>query len=194
MAGIANPIPKILMKIQGIKYGKNNKFYGIPIIIKRKNSKITLGNNLILNSSFLSNLGGRYARSVIFARDGGEIEIGDNVGMSGIAIYSRKKVKIGNNTLIGINSKIFDNDCHPIDPVQRLKDPNANIDSRPVIIGNNVFIGGNCLILKGSEIGDNTTIGGGSVVSGKIPANCIAAGNPAKVIKTFELNDKGDIK
>ena len=54
---------------------------------------------------------------------------------------------------------------------------------KPVFIGKNVFIGCNCLILKGTQIGDNTTIGAGSVVSGTIPANCIVAGNPARIIK-----------
>ena len=59
---------------------------------------------------------------------------------------------------------------------------------KPVSIGENVFIGCNSIILKGATIGDNTTIGAGSVVSGTIPANCIAAGNPARVIK--RLDDK----
>lgn len=49
----------------------------------------------------------------------------------------------------------------------------------------NVFIGCNCLILKGSVMGDNVTIGAGSVVCGKIPDNCIAAGNPAKAVKYY---------
>ena len=59
---------------------------------------------------------------------------------------------------------------------------------RPIEIGENVFIGCNCLILKGSKIGDNTTIGAGSVVTGNIPQNCVAAGNPAKVIKKLGEN------
>ena len=53
-------------------------------------------------------------------------------------------------------------------------------------IGNNVFIGMNSIILMGTTIGDNVIIGAGSVVSGDIPSNCIAAGNPAKVIRTLD--------
>lgn len=118
------------------------------------------------------------------------IEIGDNVGASGVTIYARDSIKIGSNTRIGGNSKILDNDFHPVDPEMRLHASNENMKVRPIVIGENVFIGCNCLILKGTEIGDNTTIGAGSVVTGKIPANCIAAGNPARVIKVLDgVND-----
>ena len=56
----------------------------------------------------------------------------------------------------------------------------------PIIIGKNCFVGCNTLILKGVAIGDNSTVGAGSVVTKNIPANVIAAGNPAKVIKMLE--------
>jgi acetyltransferase-like isoleucine patch superfamily enzyme len=56
----------------------------------------------------------------------------------------------------------------------------------PVYIGKNVFVGLNVIILKGAEIGDNSIIAAGSVVKGKIPANSLAAGVPAKVHRTFE--------
>lgn len=183
MAGIANPVPKLLLKIQNIKYGKNAKFYGMPVIIKGKASKITLGDGVTINSSFLSNLIGLYQRSIIFARDGGQIHIGNDVGLSGVSIYAREHITIGDNTLIGANTKIMDNDFHPVNPDVRLKTPSDNIPKKAVTIGRNVFIGCNCLIVKGAEIGDNSTIGAGSVVCGKIPNNCVAAGNPAKVIK-----------
>lgn len=191
MAGIANPIPKIFIRLQKIKCGKNSRFYGLPVIIKGKNSSISIGDNFTVNSSFLSNLIGLYQRTIIFARDGGHIEIGSNVGLSGVTIYSREAVKIGDNTLVGGNTKIIDNDFHPVDPVLRQQNVSENINKRPINIGNNVFIGCNCLIMKGSDIGENSTIGAGSVVCGKIPPNCIAAGNPAKVIKYIgkENND-----
>ena len=54
------------------------------------------------------------------------------------------------------------------------------------IIGNNVFIGINSIILMGAKIGNNVIIGAGSVVSGEIPDNCVAVGNPAKVIRTLD--------
>ena len=184
---ISNPLAPLMLKLQGIKYGKKCRFFGLPIIVKKSGS-ITIGDNLTLCSSFLSNLGGLYQRSIIFARDGGTIKIGNNVSMSGVTLYSFKRIEIGDYTTIGINTKVFDTDFHPLDPTYRL----ANSDDREhtlmkeTVIGKNVFIGGNALILKGVHIGDNTVIGAGSVVCKDIPANCIAAGNPAKVIKFFD--------
>lgn len=180
-----------LYKFMGVEFDKNVKLQGFPIIIKKKKSKISVGKNVTIKSSFFSNLIGLYQRSVIVARTPESvIEIGDNVGASGVTIYARDSIKIGSNTRIGGNSKILDNDFHPVDPEMRLHASNENMKVRPIVIGENVFIGCNCLILKGTEIGDNTTIGAGSVVTGKIPANCIAAGNPARVIKVLDgVND-----
>lgn len=58
---------------------------------------------------------------------------------------------------------------------------------RKITIGRNVWVGLNAIILKGTEIGDNSVVGAGAVVRGKFPANCVIAGNPAKVVKTFEI-------
>ncbi len=63
-------------------------------------------------------------------------------------------------------------------------------EAKKTVIGNNVFIGMNSIILMGTKIGDNVIIGAGSVVSGVIPSNCVAAGNPAKVIRTLDEHYK----
>lgn len=174
-------------KFTGVKFGKNVKLQGMPVIAKSKTAKIILGNNVTIKSSFLSNLIGLYQRSVIVARaSGAVVEVGNNSGLSGVTIYARKSIKIGENCRIGANTKIFDNDFHPVDPELRLEASNKNMKVKSVTLGNNVFVGCNSIILKGTTIGDNTTIGAGSVVSGNIPANCVAAGNPAKVIRYFE--------
>lgn len=177
-------IYNLFYKLRGIKFGSNFRLRGLPIIYNAKGSRITFGNQVTINSSFFSNLIGLYQRTIIMARTSeSEIEIGDNVGISGVTMYARKSIKIGSHTRIGANTKILDNDFHPVDPELRLQSSNKNMCVRPVVIGENVFIGCNSLILKGTVIGDNTTIGAGSVVSGAIPANCVAAGNPAKVIR-----------
>ena len=181
---ISNPFVPLLLKLQKIKIGKNAKFYGIPVVIN-KNSKISIGDNFVLSSAFLSNLIGMWQKSVIFARDGAEILIGNNVGASGVTIYSFKRIEIGDNTIIGANTKIFDSDFHPVDPAFRLKDADdkAHTMTAQTIIGKNVFVGCNSIILKGVHIGDNSVIGAGSVVSKDVPANSVVAGNPAKIVK-----------
>lgn len=183
MVGIRNPIPKLFMKIQKIKYGENCSFYGIPIIISSNNSSISLGNNVVCVSSFLSNLVGLYQRSIILARDGACIIIEDDVRMSGVTIYSRSLIRIGKHTSIGGNVKILDHDFHPIEANERLKHPNSGMKSKPIDIGENVFIGCNCIILKGAKIGNNCVIGAGSVVTGEFKENCVIAGNPARIIR-----------
>lgn len=180
---------KIFLRFNRVHYGKNLTLKGVPFIFSRSGSSLYIGNDVTIKSSFLSNLVGLYQRTIILTRtQDAEIRIGNNVGISGATIYARKSIIIGDNTLIGGNTKIIDNDFHPVDPEIRRKTPNENMGLRPIEIGENVFIGCNCLILKGTKIGDNTVIGAGSVVSGEIPANCVAAGNPARVIRNFETN------
>jgi acetyltransferase-like isoleucine patch superfamily enzyme len=80
---------------------------------------------------------------------------------------------------------IWDTDFHPLDYLARRKHDTSMIKTRPVVIGNDVFIGANSIILKGTTIGDRAIIGAGSVVSGNIPADQIWGGNPAKFIKNI---------
>ena len=180
---------KVAMKLTKVDYGRNLILKGIPVIFNSKGAKLKIGNNVTINSSFLSNLVGLYQRTIIVTRtDRAEIVIGDNVGISGATIYARESIKIGDNTLIGGNTKIIDNDFHPLDPEVRRKTPHEFMGIKSIEIGENVFIGCNSLVLKGAKIGKNSVIGAGSVVVGDIPENCIAAGNPAKVIRYLNSN------
>ena len=181
---MANAWYKLLLKFMHVRYGKALSLKGVPFIYNKKGASITIGSNCVIKSSFLSNLVGLYSRTIILTRiQGASIEIGDNVGISGATIYARSKIIIGDNTNIGGNVKILDNDFHPVDAKARLLDDKDQIGTAPVRIGKNCFIGCNVLILKGSEIGDNCVVGAGAVVSGKFEANCVIAGNPAKIIK-----------
>jgi len=131
----------------------------------------------------MTNLLGLYQRTIIIARYGGIINIGENTGISGSTIYSMSKISIGDNCIIGANCKIVDNDFHPLDPQKRIAEKFTDIRKKPIQIGNNCFIGMNSIILKGSVIGNNCVIGAGSVVAGIFQDNVIIAGNPAKIIK-----------
>ena len=176
----------LFYRMRGIRIGRKVRLKGIPIMYRAKGAVVSIGDGVRIKSSFLSNLVGLYQHSIVVARTkGARISIGNNCGMSGVTIYARKSIEIGDNVLIGGNTKIIDNDFHPVEPGARLKNEIEKIGSKPISIGNNVFIGCNCLILKGAKIGDNSVIGAGSVVTGEIPADCVAAGNPAKVVKYF---------
>ncbi len=178
---------KIVLKLTKVNYGKKLTLKGIPVIFNKKGATITIGDNCIVKSSFLSNLVGLYSRTIIVTRiPGAEIKIGNNVGISGATIYARKGITIGDNTNIGGNVKILDNDFHPIEVEARLADDKEKIGTAPVVIGRNCFIGCNALILKGSKIGDNCVVGAGAVVCGSFADNCVIAGNPARVIKVLD--------
>lgn len=96
---------------------------------------------------------------------------------SGCKFQDQGGIFIGENVLIGHNVVIATLN-HLVDPSLR-----SGMIPRPVIIGNRVWIGSNSTILPGVTIGDNSIVGAGSVVTKDIPANKIAVGNPAKVIK-----------
>lgn len=175
---------KILMKATKVKYGKNLLLKGVPVIFNKKGAELNIGKDCVIKSSFLSNLVGLYSRTIIVTRTPeAKINIGDNVGISGATIYARKGITIGDNTMIGGNAKILDNDFHPIEIEARLADDKSKIGTREVVIGKNCFIGCNSLILKGTVLGDGCVVGAGAVVSGKFEDNCVIAGNPARVIK-----------
>ena len=101
----------------------------------------------------------------------------------GLTVLDEAYVSIGDDCFLGPNVNIY-TACHSTDPVAR---KSRQQWAQPVQIGNNVWIGGNVTILPGVTIGDNCTIGAGSVVTHDIPANTIAAGNPARVIKEITI-------
>lgn len=91
------------------------------------------------------------------------------------------EIKIGKNAMLAPNVQIY-TAYHPIDPKLRI----SGIEyGSPVTIGDNVWIGGGAIINPGVNIGDNVVIGSGSVVTKDIPSNCVAVGNPCKIIKNI---------
>ena len=173
---------KLWMRLFGIKFGKGFKTKGWFFIMKNRGGLIKIGKQFRVHSSMLSSLVGVYQRVVIVARRNGTIEIGDNVGITGGTIHG-SDVKIGNNVMIGANTKIMDHDFHSLDYIERRTDAREHAKSKPVRIGDDVFIGCNSIILKGTHIGNRCIVGAGSVVSGVFEDDCLIAGNPAKVVR-----------
>lgn len=112
---------------------------------------------------------------------GSKIKIGNNVATNNnIMLCAANYIEIGNDTLIGQYVTIMDHEAHGIEPNKRRELGEIGT----VIIGKNVWLGNNVVILKNSEIGENTVVATGAVVSGKFPANVIIGGVPAKIIKS----------
>ena len=121
------------------------------------------------------------ATSEMVAHPEGKLEIGDGVFINyGASLSSHKLVRIGDGCQIGSHACLMDNDYHSVEDRER------PCESKPIILGRNVWLGVRVIVLKGVVIGDNAVIGAGSVVTRDIPANCLAAGVPAKIIRRFE--------
>lgn len=118
----------------------------------------------------------------IYTDIGMNLHIGENVFInSGCCFQDQGGIYIGDNCLIG-HQVIFATINHDFDPTKR-----GSMYFKPIHVGKNVWIGAHATILPGVNIGDGAIIGAGAVVNKNIPANCIAVGVPAKLIKN--IND-----
>ena len=126
---------------------------------------------------------GRVAPCEITAEGNAQLVIGDRVFLNqGVIISVKESIEIGDDTLIGDFSAIYDSNFHQLDPCHPDK-------PRPVTIGKNVWLGNGVLVLPGSKIGDHTVVAARSVVKGVLPTRVLAAGNPAVVVRQLEIPD-----
>ncbi len=125
----------------------------------------------------------------------GRCAIGDHTLLNGALIMCEEEITIGSYCLISWNVGIADSDFHPLDPEARKRDailmnpytgvtgPRPPIPTKPVRIGDNVWVGMGAIILKGVTIGENSVVGAGAVVARDVPPNVVVAGNPAQIVK-----------
>ena len=118
---------------------------------------------------------------------GGPVTIGDNCGV-GFGCVLRGPIKMGSGSGIAQYTSIM-GVTHIYQDVEDSY-RNKNVITKTVEIGDNVWIGGNCMLVAGVRIGRNTVIGANSVVTGDIPPYCVAAGCPARVIKRYDFEKK----
>ncbi len=113
------------------------------------------------------------------------IEFGDGAQINNNAFIKSEGpgIRIGARALLGSGIEIFDSDFHDLRPNRR-RDGQARMG--PVELGEDVFIGDGAKILKGVSIGAHSVIGAGSIVTASIPEGVIAAGNPARVIRSLD--------
>jgi len=113
------------------------------------------------------------------------IHVGDNCLICpGVRVGAGLEITIGDNTMLASNAYVTDSDWHGI--YNRI----VPGESRPVRIGENVWIGDSAIVCKGVTIGDNSIVGAGAVVVNDVPPNTVAAGNPARVVKTLDPEEK----
>jgi acetyltransferase-like isoleucine patch superfamily enzyme len=175
----------------GIEYGKKMRIFN-KIYVKG-NGQVKIGDNFVFTSGSSINPICRNIRGCIYTvTEDSQINIGNNVGISSACIWSHTSITIGDNVNIGGDCLIMDSDAHPHDYIKRrnsyavevgTKKYLQEIPSKPITIGDDCWIGARCIILKGVNIGARSIIAAGSVVTKDVPEDCIAAGNPARVVK-----------
>jgi acetyltransferase-like isoleucine patch superfamily enzyme len=137
----------------------------------------------------------------VFELADSKISIGNNTFIGGGLFISAEHIRIGNNVMISWNCTVTDNDAHSVNPEERREDVRnwkkgiddgipwkykdwSKVKKAPVQIEDNAWIGFNSILLKGVRIGNSAIIGAGSVVTGDVDDFMLAAGNPAKQIKS----------
>ena len=185
--GLLNKINYIFNKVVNQIIFKNSRIsisnYVINGLVYIKNEgNMKFGDNFKGNSGKKHNPINNGYKLRFITKKKGEIIIGSNVGISNSTLVSWSKITIHDNVKIGGGCSIWDTDFHSINPHVR-KSVDNEIKTKEITICDNVWIGGEVIILKGTFIGENSIIASGSSVSGIIPENEIWGGRPARFIK-----------
>jgi len=151
--------------------GRYVQLKGRPLVINR--GKILIGDRVWIDSTTVR-------CEFVTMLPHAVIEIGDRTSINyGTSISAHMFVHIGADCRIGPYTNIVDNNFHDI------LDRSATPPSRPVIIGNNVWIAGRAVIIPGVTIGDDAVVGVGAIVTENVPPRSVVMGNPARLVASF---------
>lgn len=138
---------------------------------------------LAILRELLGHLGeGSAIRPPLYCDYGQYISIGKGTFVNmGAVLLDVAPITIGDDCQIGPNVQ-FLTPTHPLDPEPRRQKWEA---AKPIMIGNNVWLGGGVIVLPGITIGDNTVVGAGAIVTRNLPENVVAVGNPARIVRSL---------
>ncbi|WP_246152955.1 acyltransferase [Oryzomonas rubra] len=198
--GIIKAVKKIISPNVVKKYashleiGKSVMLPGFNLDLRnpiREKKYLRIGDDCMINGNF------------VFESEGGEVSIGDRVYLGGGTVICRSKIEFGNDIFVAWGGYLYDHDSHSLDYRQRHLDMSRQLEdyrngknfilskdwsvvnSKPIVIQDNVWIGMHCIILKGVTIGEGAIIGAGSVVTRDVEPWTVVAGNPAKLVKNL---------
>jgi acetyltransferase-like isoleucine patch superfamily enzyme len=150
--------------------GSRVRLWGVPAV--KNEGRLRIGDRVRITSTI--------ATFELGVGPEGTMEIGSNVLINyGCSFGATKLLRIGDRCNIGTQCILIDNAFHELDPDLRDVQP----ESQPVILERNVWLASRVIVLPGVTVGENSVIGAGSVVTKNIPANVLAAGIPARVIR-----------
>ena len=176
---------RLKFKLKKVEFGKCLNVSSQMYLRVSPHSVVRIGDNFNFMSGECYNPLCRNIKGCIVTEPEAEIIIGNNVGVSSPCIWAHKKISIGDNVNIVGDCLLMDSDAHSLNFMHRRLPAvdKENKKDADITSGNDGLIGTRCIILKGVTIGARSVIGSGSVVTKSIPADCIAAGNPCKIIR-----------
>ena len=182
---ISSPLWLLELRMRGIQFTSPIALVGQPICSRYPGSFISLGSGVTLDSAIRSNRLGGFSPCVVrTVTPTARIRLGERVGLSNSVIVAGNSIEIGEDTIIGSGVMILDNDFHVMGTgFSWVSECSTN--SKPIKIGRGCFIGSRSMILKGVTLGDRAVIGAGAVVTKDVPAYSMAAGNPARIVRTI---------
>ncbi len=173
----------LIITNSGVVYGKNVRI-DFNVKIYNNSNKLIIGDNVYLRSiskGYQASMA--FPTTLLIDKKNAKIEIGANTRINGAYIHAQKSIRIGKNCVIASGVNIMDSNGHILYSDNRT----IGRDSpKEITIGDNVWLGLNAIILKGTYIGDNCVIAAGSVVKGSFPPNSLIIGNPGKVVKNIK--------
>lgn len=182
----------LLSKYASIDDGTVDKGITIRLDDPEKREYLSIGKDCIVSGHF------------VFESKSGHVTIGNHSYVGGGTFISRSLIEIGDNVTIAWGGTFYDHDSHSLDYMKRRKDIDdelndirngrnfilhkdwSNVNSKPIKICNDAWIGMNVIVLKGVTIGEGAIVGAGSVVAKDVPAWTVVAGNPARVVKELK--------
>jgi len=169
---------RLLLQCRGLKVGKDCFIDGMPIFRRVKGSRVTLGNQVTLISTPRHNSLLNQPVTLRTLTPQAILEIKSHVGISGAKLVCCNRITVGEYTIIGPDTLIYDSEGHHYLPETGWRTRRVRTGN-PITIGSKCFIGTRCIILSGVTIGDNCVIAAGSVISHDVPSGYKASGNPA---------------
>lgn len=158
---------------------------GNPIIDVRQGARVDIGDAVTLNSDNRNYHLALFTQTKLLARNtGAHIAIGAGTRVHGSCIHATKSIEIGKNCLIAGNCQIFDCSGHSIYDIDQMRETTIET-TKPICIGDNVWLGTACIVLPGSSIGRGSVVSAGSVVRGIFPEYSLISGNPAVLVKSL---------
>lgn len=171
LASAGRPVLQAMWHLRGAEeLGARVRVWGRPIV--QTDGRLLVRPRVQIRSTV--------ATTELVVYEGGLLEIGERAFINyGCSIAASKHISIGPRCSIGTHVMMMDNDFHRIEPERRDEAP----ESKPIILEENVWVGGRAIILPGVTIGADSAVGAGSIVTSDVPPRTVVAGVPARVIR-----------